>query len=265
MRTINHSFYTLCMVLVLWLCPFGQILANRTSVPSIEQTDSLLFGIEETIMNTFIQSRAQQSDVPLTTLGDQLEQAYQQTKQGLFQYWQAYTLFYTAVYHAQINQKKAAGKWTDRAITLLRNTPQKTSEDYALLAFLQGFSISFKNSLQAPLISTRSSRNARKAVEMDPNNPRGYYVLGNNDYYTPSQFGGGKQVVEYMEKTIALSENQHPTPYLPAWGTENAYEILLLYHHREEKADALQATINRIRKDFPGSYRLNAIIKKVSS
>lgn len=225
--------------------------------------DSTLHHIEKKIMDAFVQSMARSSAAPLNNLSKQLAEGYQQTQQGLFLYWQAYTLFYTAIYHAETNDKGTAEIKTDQAISLLISNPRMSSEDYALLAFLQGFSIPFKSSMKAPFISARSAKNARKALAMDPYNARAYYVLGSNDYYTPKQFGGGKEVVDHLEKALELCAKQTPNPYLPSWGAEHAFELLLRFYSKEENEKELQATIQRVQKDFPDSYRLHQIIREV--
>jgi hypothetical protein len=225
--------------------------------------DSLLNGIEETIMNTFTQSMARGNASPMEKLVDKLDQGYQQTDQNLYRYWQAYTLFYQAIFHLQNKEEKSAEEITDQAINLLDKLDAKTSEDFALLALLQGFSIQFKSGIKAPFISGKSNKNARIAQEMNPENPRAYYVLGNNDFYTPKQFGGGKEVVVHLEKAIELAAQQPDNPYLPSWGAENAYEMLMKYYAREGQDDKLQETMDRAMKAFPGSYRLNQVIAQI--
>ena len=226
-------------------------------------TDSLLKGIEQTIMNSFTQSMARGNGSPMEKLVDQLEQGYQQTDQNLYRYWQAYALFYEAILHMQNQDEKPAEVTTNLAINMLKKLDAKTSEDFALLAMLQGFSVQFKPGVKAPFISGRSGKNARIAREMNPQNPRAYYVLGNNDFYTPKQFGGGKEVVAHLEKAITLSGQQADNPYLPSWGAENAYEMLMRYYAREGQDDKLQETIDRAMKAFPASYRLNQVIAQI--
>lgn len=227
--------------------------------------DTILHGIQDNINRKFVNCMARRSAQPLTELVDQLEAGYRETDQNLFRYWQAYALYYTAIYYLQNDEEKMAEKTTDRAIDLLDKLSEKTAEDFALLAYLQSFSISFKAGVKAPFISARSSKNARIALEMAPDNPRAHYVLGNNDYYTPEQFGGGKEVVSYLEKALELSRQQPDNPYLPTWGAENAYEMLMRYYAREDQKDQLRKTIDRALTDFPDSYRLNELAGDLSN
>jgi hypothetical protein len=222
--------------------------------------DSLLYGIEQTIDRKFVSSLARSQVQPLAELITQLEQGRQQTGQPLYRYWEAYALFWQAIYHMQQEDNKAAEKATDAAIDLLKQNNKKTAEDYALLGFLQGFSIPFKASLRAPFISAQASKNARIALEMQPDNARAYYVLGNNDYYTPAQFGGGEKVEEYLRKAIELATTQPPNPYLPAWGGEQAYEMLIRFYEREGEAQKLEQTLAAALRAYPDSYRLNELV-----
>lgn len=50
------------------------------------------------------------------------------------------------------------------------------------------------NKLQAPFIGPKSIESAKKAIELDRNNPYGYIQIGNSEFYMPSVFGGSKTV-----------------------------------------------------------------------
>jgi len=235
-----------------------------TTVAETNTNDSILYGIEDRIMRKFVNSMARNDISPIDELIGQLEQGYEQHQQNLFRYWQAYALFHKGIYHVQYDESRAAEKATDKAINLLQGLSEKTSEDFALLAFLQGFSIQFKAGIKAPFISAKSSKNARIALDMAPNNPRAYYVLGNNDYYTPTQFGGGEEVVTHLEQAISLARQQPNNPYLPSWGAEDAYERLIRFYEREDQQDKVQETIDRALQAFPDSYRLNELAGALS-
>ncbi len=48
-----------------------------------------------------------------------------------------------------------------------------------------------------------------KAIELDDNNPRAYFLLGQQSFNTPERLGGNKKVaLDYFEKAIALAEAQ---------------------------------------------------------
>jgi tetratricopeptide (TPR) repeat protein len=63
------------------------------------------------------------------------------------------------------------------------------------------------NKLQAPFIGPKSVECAKKAIELDKNNPYGYIQIGNSEFYMPSVFGGSKTVaLENFIKAEKLME-----------------------------------------------------------
>ncbi|HKK77815.1 MAG TPA: hypothetical protein VJ953_22245 [Saprospiraceae bacterium] len=247
------------LLITTMLCFTCLFFSQTAGASPASPNDSLLNGIEQTIDRKFVSSLARGQVRPLAELITQLEQGRTLTRQPLYRYWQAYALFWQAIYHMQQEDTKEAEKATDAAIALLKKSNNKTAEDYALLGFLQGFSIPFKASLRAPFISAQASKNARIALEMQPDNARAYYVLGNNDYYTPAQFGGGEKVEEYLRKAIELAAAQTPNPYLPAWGGEQAYEMLIRFYEREREDQQLEQTLAAALRAYPDSFRLNEL------
>lgn len=63
------------------------------------------------------------------------------------------------------------------------------------------------NKLQAPFIGPKSVESAKKAIQLDKNNPYGYIQIGNSEFYMPSVFGGSKTVaLENFKKAENLME-----------------------------------------------------------
>jgi hypothetical protein len=75
-----------------------------------------------------------------------------------------------------------------------------------------------------------------QAEKLNPNNPRIYYVRGNNVYNTPKAFGGGKEKAKPLfEKSAGLFESQKPANAIePAWGSEHNKQMLALCNSKEE-------------------------------
>lgn len=67
-----------------------------------------------------------------------------------------------------------------------------------------------------------------EAIKLNPNNPRAYLLLGQNLYYTPSTFGGGKDKAKpVLEKSVQLYETFEPATELdPIWGKAMAASLL---------------------------------------
>lgn len=62
-----------------------------------------------------------------------------------------------------------------------------------------------------------------KALKLDPNNPRLYYLKGMSLFGTPEQFGGGKAKAKpVFEKAVELYKQAKPKELYPRWGQKEA-------------------------------------------
>jgi hypothetical protein len=69
----------------------------------------------------------------------------------------------------------------------------------------------------------------QKGLVLNPNNPRLYYLHGMSLFFTPPQFGGGKDKAKLaFEKAIALFKTEHPKPLYPDWGEKDTERQLAL-------------------------------------
>jgi tetratricopeptide (TPR) repeat protein len=67
----------------------------------------------------------------------------------------------------------------------------------------------------------------QKGLELDPNNPRLYYLQAMSVFGTPEQFGGGKEKARpILEKSIELFKAEHVKPLYPHWGLSAAQGVL---------------------------------------
>lgn len=73
-----------------------------------------------------------------------------------------------------------------------------------------------------------SSGYIQKAKELDPSNPRPYYLEGQSKFFTPEQFGGGKSVAApIFEKALSMFDSFKPASDLaPAWGKSSTEYFL---------------------------------------
>src|SRR5258708_25718310 len=63
----------------------------------------------------------------------------------------------------------------------------------------------------------------QKGIEIDPKNPRLYYLQAMSIFGTPEQFGGGKAKAKpVFEKAIALFKTEQTKPMYPHWGQKEA-------------------------------------------
>ena len=69
----------------------------------------------------------------------------------------------------------------------------------------------------------------QKGLALNPNNPRLYYLNGMSLFFTPPQFGGGKDKAKpVFEKAIALFKTEQPKTFYPNWGQKDAERQLAL-------------------------------------
>jgi hypothetical protein len=67
----------------------------------------------------------------------------------------------------------------------------------------------------------------QKGMQLDPNNPRLYYLQGMSLFNTPTQYGGGKDKAKPLfEKAVNLYKTAQPQPLYPKWGEAQAEAML---------------------------------------
>jgi hypothetical protein len=72
-----------------------------------------------------------------------------------------------------------------------------------------------------------ASADLQKGMQLDPNNPRLYYLQGMSLFNTPEQFGGGKDKAKpVFEKSVELFKKQEHKPLYPSWGQDQAEQML---------------------------------------
>lgn len=55
----------------------------------------------------------------------------------------------------------------------------------------------------------KAQSNLEKAVQLDPENPRAYYLMGQQAYNTPEKFGGSKKdALAFFDKAVEMAEKQ---------------------------------------------------------
>ena len=78
-----------------------------------------------------------------------------------------------------------------------------------------------------------------RAKKADPTNPRPHYLIGQNVYFTPEAFGGGKENAKtHLDKATILFEKFEPASEIaPDWGKESNDYFLSLYENQDEVED----------------------------
>lgn len=74
-----------------------------------------------------------------------------------------------------------------------------------------------------------ASNALKKGMQLNPNNPRMYYLQGMSLFNTPAQFGGGKDKAKpVFEKAVELYKAEQPDGFSPRWGRQQAETQLAL-------------------------------------
>ena len=72
-----------------------------------------------------------------------------------------------------------------------------------------------------------AARELQRGMQINPNNPRLYYLQGMNVFNTPEAFGGGKAKAKpIFEKAVALYKTEQAKPLYPHWGQKEAENML---------------------------------------
>jgi tetratricopeptide (TPR) repeat protein len=225
-------------------------------------TSSVVDGIQDKINEVFVQSITTRKDETITELAKSLEQLYLEKNQNLIQYWRSYLQFYASIFYFQTGDKKASEKAVDQGIKWLQEMSNKNSEDYALLSMLQGFALQFKG-LKVMFLAGEVKTNAKQAIAIDSTNIRAYYVYASNDFYTPDKYGGGQDTEAYLLKAIELPEQTIPNTYLPSWGKQEAFELLIKLYIKREQWEQAKKYFADATKLYPESYQLNQLASKL--
>jgi tetratricopeptide (TPR) repeat protein len=100
-----------------------------------------------------------------------------------------------------------AAEWVDDADALadkLISVDPSRAAVYAIKAAIYGFRITLRPA-KAIFYGPKNQRNIDRAIELDPNEPLGWFVYGNSEFFRPAAFGGSKTTgIEYYRKAIGL-------------------------------------------------------------
>lgn len=231
---------------------------------SAASLDSLrLDNIQTKINDAFIQAIMSHKDEELASLKKDLQSMDNSHHNPLIKYWQGYLQYYYAIYHLQSGNKTASEQETNAGIDIMNHIKTKNSEDLAMIAMLQSFSIQFKSGMEAGAMSSKVKSNVKKAIKLDDQNVRAYYVAGSNDFYTPEQYGGGKEVENYLMKAIALPEQKIKSVYLPSWGKDSAYEMLIKWYIKKEDWANAKKYFQVANGLYPQNYPISQLAIKL--
>jgi tetratricopeptide (TPR) repeat protein len=223
------------------------------------ESDTLLYNIQSKIYGAFLASFQDNGITRLEAIENQIKKLSVQSPTT--SYWIAYAKYYEAVYFIKFKNQKQCQKTIASAIGLLENIKNKNSETYALIAFIQSFSIQLSGGMSAAGIAAKVKRNAETAIQLDSTNIRAWYVLASNDYYTPSAFGGGGKCEKYLLKAMSLEEQLIPNPYLPSWGKSDVYSLLIAHYIDKGNYAKAREYIAIALSLYPDNYMISQYVE----
>jgi len=180
-------------------------------------------------------------------------------------YWTAYGYYHKAVFHGTAEKSEAKAKEAIKKgkQILIDQGANRNSEDFALLAMIQSFSLQYVRGMKIVNESGAAEDWAAEAIKLDPNNPRARYVAGMYDFYKPEMFGGGRKAKTILTKSLELYKAEIPNPVTPSWGFDGTYAVLARATMKKDKDKAKELVKEGLAK-YPDHYELKALAEELN-
>jgi len=129
-----------------------------------------------------------------------------------------------------ISDKALQDQYFDKALLAIdqaNNLSAENSEIFALKGYIQFMKMSIDPQARLSFMSAAAA-SLGKAKALDPDNPRIYLINGQNTFYTPEAFGGGKAKAKpILENAVTKFAIFKPSSTIaPTWGSDRAEELL---------------------------------------
>ena len=149
-------------------------------------------------------------------------------KEWLAQYYTAYTTMLIAVLGKQTGDQKDA--IYDKAHNCAE-VADKLKPENSEVAVVMGYIIFMKMAVDPPSRSmtmiTQANQYLDKAATLNPQNPRAYFVKGQDTFYTPEAFGGGPGAAKSLLQLAKQNyDKENMNGIEPGWGKSRC-EMLL--------------------------------------
>ncbi len=183
---------------------------------------------EEAMKTNLEKMRQTTNSEELTQLAGQFQRiANAEKNKWLPGYYAAYcyvsTTFFTEMkpedIHKQLDLAQAE-------IDKIMKIASKESEVYTLQALV--YELRITDMTKGMKFSTLATEALKTAENLNPDNPRVYYLTGTNIFHTPKMFGGGKEKAKPLfEKAAGMFESQKlKNDLMPDWGKEHNSQLL---------------------------------------
>ncbi|HLO57147.1 MAG TPA: hypothetical protein VK179_00245 [Bacteroidales bacterium] len=127
-----------------------------------------------------------------------------------------------------------AQPFIDRAQALKRDDP----ENLVLQALLYQVRLQIEPEGRAITMSQKAESILKKAIAVDSANPRAYFLLANNIYYTPAVFKGGAKnaLPVFMKAEEKFRDYKVTSSFLPDWGRTQNEEMIRQCNKEKNKS-----------------------------
>lgn len=150
-----------------------------------------------------------------------------ETKAWLPQYYAAYSNMIAGI---ETEDKATKDKLWDKGLQQVEQANTLSPENdeiYALKGYLEYMKLSIDPQSRLNYMG-ESAASLEHAKKINPDNPRVYLISGQNKFYTPEAFGGGKTNAKPILETAAAKFTifNATNPLMPDWGSERVKVLL---------------------------------------
>lgn len=173
-------------------------------------------------------------------------------------YWLAYADYLIATQSLRQKRVDDVRAATLEAETLLDNVANKDQETYALqnLVILLRFATA-----QPSEIGVLMSKTADLKTRLSGTTSiRGRYALALADFYTPAQYGGGRQAEGLLRQVLATPP-EPSTPLQPTWGQDDSAALLIQLLRKQAANDQAATVYTTWQTKYPNSVALASVAK----
>jgi hypothetical protein len=116
----------------------------------------------------------------------------------------------------------------DKYLEKVKTLDSKSDETYVLAALITSARIAVDGQNRGMQYSGMVNQYLEKAKEINPDNPRVYYLQGSSLFYQPEMYGGGKEKAKpFLVKAAELYKKENKTSALkPHWGEKQNQDYL---------------------------------------
>ncbi len=173
--------------------------------------------------------RAGDETTDFTNLGDEFAKIAKKNKNRFEPlYYSAYCFIISSWQISDTDQKQKVLEKAIDQISIAKKLTSNNDELLVLEAFYYQAMIMINPVEYGQKYSMKAEGLLRSAQTINKDNPRAEFLRGQNLYYRPAQFGGGKEKALPLFKNAAeLFKNQNTDDYLqPVWGSKTNSEML---------------------------------------